>query len=76
MTTGDRVTLWNENKEVKGTAFKTERIMDSDWVIVDLDATPPEGMSTGERFKKERAGERVRVLAKAVTVETDSANPV
>lgn len=37
MTTGDRVKLWNENKEVKGTVFKTEHIMDSDWVIVDLD---------------------------------------
>ena len=69
MTTGDRVTLWNENKEVHGTVFKTERIMDSDWVIVDLDAPPPEGMSTGERFKKERAGERVRVLAKSLTLD-------
>ena len=73
MNNGDRVTLWNENKEVHGTVFKTERIMDSDWVIVDLDATPPESMSTGERFKKERAGERVRVLAKSVTTENVSA---
>lgn len=37
MNAGDRVTLWNENKEVKGTVFRTEHIMDSDWVIVELD---------------------------------------
>ena len=37
MQTGDRVTLWNENEEVKGTVFKTERIMDSEWVVLDLE---------------------------------------
>ena len=71
MNTGDRVSLWNENKQVHGTIFKTERIMDADWVIVDLDAPKPETMSTSERFKKEQiSGMRMRVLAKAVTVES------